>query len=689
MNRPATVRRAPFGALLAVAAVLAAMASPAHAEDCRPAHLVFHGGTILTMDDANPSAEAVAVRDGRILFVGPYAQAKAACWYTPLADRDLAGRTMTPGFIDAHAHLLTYGGTGPKSDWVDVSSLDAHFRGEDGPWDPPLVTVERGADGCPTADQPETVYGILRAHADDFHATHPDDTTTWIKARAYDPARQTGDILDRRLLDRISDIHPIFLLNQSGHFAYVNTPALEAMGLGGDCPPLPPGCAPPGSDVPEICDGILREAEIGVAAPNLVPKNPLALPKLLKDGAARMARHGLTTVTDATVNDLATLLTMDAYFALDPFFPVNLVLFPGGLECFHDDACRRYLDRLRDEGRRTGVPLKIGPLKFLMDGSPQGYSNANRTPYYKTLDGARANDLPYGNDNLLVPDPENPDLVHDVVGEAHRAGYQMAFHANGDLSVDRVLQAIEDAEKSLPRPDARHQLIHLAFANDGQLRRMKRLNMTSTVLVSDLYYWGNVECTNVFGSGLMNTTNYPVRSSMRAVSTTLHSDAPVTEPAPLHAIWYAATRVPQAWPPGSRAPKKPCDSPLNASERITVAEGLRMFTKEAAYQLHLEDEVGTLAPGKVADMAILSDNPLTVPLGDLRDIRVTATVSRGRMIDDLFWALYLPAFSRERHARRPAAGTSPAIPLERQEPFSFRERSPSSARYPSRPGRSG
>lgn len=632
-----------LGAALAAAFVASWSTLSAGEGFCDPASRIFHGGPILTMSHGQP--EVVAVRGERILFVGSRADARKACWYKKSAEYNLKGRTLMPGFISSHSHLVLYGALGPASEWVDVSAVNTHFRD---PWTPTLVTLN--------LDDPldrTTIIGKLEQKLREME-TNGVPRDTWLNGFAYDPTRQTGPGLDKQILDEhlLPAERPVFVLNNSGHLAYVNSAALTKLNI------CPPGQTPPPlcKSLPEnlatraLDTGVLQEEAIFLANPFVLPTLE-QIPAIVKDSAMRFARHGYTTVNDAGPNEKNQLELLDAIFnptnpinvapktrVYDPNFPLNIVAFPAGIECFgvKSNPCRDFLLDERKAKRHLSLPLKFGALKLWADGSPQGYTNAMKRPYFKSLDDMGR--FPCCRDNL-----RQPDEVTTVIEQATDMGFQVAIHANGNLAINKVIRDLKVALKG--DDERRPQFIHLAFASKRQLKRLKAIGAVATVLINDLYYWGGVECTTVFGPGLMRRQNYPTQFALnKRLSTSLHSDAPVTQPDPLFSIWVAAKREPQTWPPRSQPLPRPCAAPLNRSNRISIKEGLRAFTVEAAYQYFLEDEIGTLEAGKLADMVILSANPLAVSkrrLDDLLKIKVKATVSRGRLLNKAFWRAYL------------------------------------------------
>ena len=620
-------------------------------ENCPPASIIFFGGPILTM--AGNEVQAVAVRGNTIIFTGPLSVAREACWYRNSAEHNLNGQTLMPGFISSHSHFVGYGAVGPESDWVDVSAVNTHFRD---PWNPVRAAIDND-----NLDNENTVIGQLRKKLNELDANE-NSNTTWLKAFAFDPTRQFLTVndtsfgnstnFDKEFLNRVSSTRPIIVMNNSGHLAYVNDAALKALKI---CAPSSDatGCNPLPDPIANraLTTGVLQEEAVFLAEPFLRP--PLAtLPTLLKDSAMRFASQGYTTVNDAGPNKIDQLLLLDALVnpsndlnkvsetrVFDPNFPLNIVAFPAGVECYDtkNNKCREYLLAQRALGRHKSLktlPLVFGALKFWADGSPQAYTNAMINPYFMPLGNLGV--TPCCEDNI-----RQGNEVTEVIKQATANNFQVAIHVNGNLSLNKTIDDLEAALGN--QTDRRPQIIHLAFAMNSQMETLKKHGAVTTVLINDLYYWGGIECTTVFGPALMDGQNYPTQFAMDAgLSTSLHSDAPVTPPNPLWSIWVAVKRMPLS---GPQPLGPPCASPLNPANRISIEDGLRAYTTEAAYQFFLEKEVGTLEVGKLADMVILSRNPLDIGgdgnIDELLGVEVKSSVSRGRLINEDFWDDYL------------------------------------------------
>jgi hypothetical protein len=208
----------------------------------------------------------------------------------------------------------------------------------------------------------------------------------------------------------------------------------------------------------------------------------------------------------------------------------------------------------------------------------------------------------------------------ELVKKFHRAGMQIAIHGNGDATIDDIIYAVDAAQKEYPREDHRHMLIHCQTARNDQLDEMKRLGITPSFFSAHAYYWGDRHY-NVFLGPERACRQNPVRSAQqRGIRYTIHLDTPVTPINPLLLVWSAVNRLSTG------------GNLIGADERISALQALRATTIDAAWQIFQEDNRGSLEVGKLADLVILSDNPLTVDKGQIKDIRVEQTFVGGRRV---------------------------------------------------------
>lgn len=566
---------------------------------------IYLNGTILTMSGPDPAktAEALAVKGEKILDVGSKDVLLKKYQSKKTKIHDLNGATLLPGFISSHMHFLFYG---LASRWIDTSSINTFFRPTPG-WQPTrraseiLEKVKEAAQKMPEGQ--------------------------WIPVWAFDPSRQLEDVtLDRGSLDAISNHHPILILNNSGHFAYVNTKALEILNLCGVLDSSSPGSCQKTSLTPSQLanakQGSLMEEAVILALLQVIPKENEDWLEIGSATALKLSQRGYTTVSDGGV--VGPLLKTYDQLTRNKDFPLNVVALPLS-EFYLDEGPEGLMATWKKLGELPPT-LKVGPVKFFADGSPQGYSAFMLQPYQSRPPWAKPDEVYRGEAN-------DPELLKKGIQEVHRRGKQVAVHVNGDASVEMVLNILEEALRENPRTDSRHQLIHLPYVDThpdlNQLKRIKEDGFVATFLSRNIYYWGQVLCQIIIGPQRVNKIYPAKKAGELGLKYSLHSDAPVNPPDPLQVIYSAVTRKSQPW---DRPPTAVCPEVLGADQRISIGEALKAFTINAAHQFFLEKKLGSLEKEKFADFVVLSKNPLDFDDNpeELLNIDVLATVHHGR-----------------------------------------------------------
>lgn len=532
---------------------------------------LFHGGTILTVDAGFSEAEALAIRGNTILAVGGLEAVRAAAG--PGAEEiDLAGRVMLPGFVEPHAHVMS---------GAAVDSIMANV-------------------GAPYFATASDVLTHLAARVAETPAGD------WVLARNYDPALQAGpEALTFAELDAVSATVPVFVMNSSGHLAYANRAAFRAAGIPDDVE------NPPGAEFVRDGSGALTGVmknnvsflKVVSAAPQMARLDPVgALIGLL----AGWGRLGLTTVSELSLGALtqspedARLLfaagasgRLTARVRAYPFYTLGAEAWDAaGIHPGQGDAM-----------------VRIAGWKLVADGSNQGFTGLQREPYVGTQDRGVA---------YMTPG----DMASQAVERAGK-GWPLAIHGNGDAGIDTILDALAAVQASGADMGAvRARIEHCSMLHDEQIARMQEMGVSASMLIGHVYYWGVWMRDRVFGPERVQHLCRAASVKAAGLSLSLHSDFMVTDPDPLHMIQMAVTRKTWAEP----------GFVLNPAERISVEEAIRAVTWEAAWQLGSEHEVGSLEPGKLADLVILEADPRKVPVEAIRDIRVLETWMDGRQV---------------------------------------------------------
>jgi len=533
--------------------------------------VLFHGGTLLTM--AEPAvAEAMLVVDGVITAVGDEEAVRAAAG-DDVERVDLGGATLMPGLIEPHTHPIATAMLGQS---LDVSGFTYTSRAE--------------------------VMAALSEAASSFSLLE------WVVAFGWDPV-MVADLHPPTLaeLDAISPERPLVVLTQMMHEAYANSVALAAAGITRDTPDPRGGAF--GKDESGALNGTLREVGAITRLADAMPKPPTGVLDLLVDlQLSRYAQAGVTTLgVLGPVGRVPDPLGMLRRLGARDQSVVRLVVYALPDQLDEDDGPERLHPRLSLRG-----------VKFWMDGSPFAGGAAWAEPY---------EDTSLVRDRLGLPPGHMAELTHAaddfeaLFAAHHRRGFQVAVHAQGERAIDRVLDAVAASLEAHPREDHRHRLEHGALITEAQLRRARRLGVTVSFFIDHLYFYGDRLEQLV---GVERLGRYmPLRSALEAGHRiSIHTDNPATPIAPWRAIRTAVTRTPLRGT-GVIAP----------DQTLTIEEALLAVTRDAAWQLGLEEEVGTLEVGKRADCVLLSHNPLRLETSRLTEIETLGTWIDGQPVD--------------------------------------------------------
>jgi len=535
----------------------------------RPAaRTVYLGGPILTVDAADRVVEALGVEGERIAAVG--SREEVLAWAGGRARVvDLAGRALVPGFIDAHGH---FPGSGITAVYVDLSS-------------PPIGEVRRLDD----------VIERLRVRAAE---KAPGE---WVVGWSYDDTLLAERRHPTRAdLDRASTEHPIVAWHVSGHLCALNSAALARVGLDAATPDPPGGRIR--RDASGAPDGVLEETATELLRGVLPPPTLREAWAIVREATRRTLAAGVTTAQNgyAEAAQLGPLLWLSRLGLL----PMRIVVWP------REEVAERILAGDLDFDPPDPDRVRRGAVKLIADGSIQGYTAFLTQPYF----------VPPGDDPDYRGWPRiAPAELNAQVERFHRAGWQIAVHGNGDAAIDEILDAFEAAQRAYPRDDARHILVHAQMARDDQLDRMKRLGVIPSFFVLHTYYWGDRH-RDVFLGPERAARISPTRSAEeRGLRFTLHADTPVVPLEPLRILWAAVNR------------RTTSGAELGPEQRIGVQRALRAVTADAAWQHFEEATKGSLEPGKLADLVILSRSPLDDP-AHLDRIRVLETIVAGSSV---------------------------------------------------------
>jgi predicted amidohydrolase YtcJ len=535
---------------------------------------ILYSGTILTMEPDAPRAEAVVTDGDSILFVGGRDEAVAAAGPDAQVVQLGDGEVLLPGFIDGHGHvgLVTLFDT-----FVDLTPTPV---GEIASIDQMVTRLSQVvSDGLPE-------HGwVLGCNYDDS-----------LMAEHRHPTRHD--------LDRVSLEHPIVVVHASGHLAAVNSKAMQVVGIDENTADPQGGTLrrEPGTSEP---NGVLEEhAWMDLVAPHL-PRPPVAEAMVsLTNAQKKYAAQGFTTVQEGFTDPMMLALLTGASGADALWLDlVSYVAWPTVDQALQgrepDDG---YVGRLR-----------IGGIKMVLDGSPQGMTAWLTEPYLMPPKGMPADYRGYP----ALPDDE----VSSLLTSFHRKGWPVLAHCNGDATADQFIAAVTAARAEDTEADPTDfVMIHAQTVREDQLDSMKELGITPSFFITHVYYWGDWHRDHVLGLPRAARIS-PLRSATdRGIRFSLHNDSPV---APIWSMILVATAVNRL---------TLTDQELGPEQRIDAEQALRAMTIDGAFQYGESDRKGSLRAGKQADLVVLSADPLSVDPTQLADITVQRTVSRGRTV---------------------------------------------------------
>jgi predicted amidohydrolase YtcJ len=575
-GRERALTRCGLASPLALAFSLLLGAGAGSAEEPAGAIRVFVARKIVTMDAAVPVATAVAVEAGRIVGVGSLESLEAAlAGREPVVDRSLSDKVLLPGLIDNHLHpsmaaLLLPMAFATPYDWSLPSGEVKGVRGRE----------------------------AYRARLSELEAAHG-DPAQWLFAWGYHPYFH-GE-LSRAVLDGLSRDRPIIAWHRSFHEIYANSAALAAMNI----------TAEDVAGHPQIDydDGHFYETGLAVAFQALAPR--LLAPEWFGRGLAmvRQAIHrgGITTVADmaAGIFDLETEWSAQRQVFESDATPFRVVLVPDARALGVRLGNREALALIAALPERNTHRLRfVKQVKLFADGAFYSQLMQLGPPGY--LDGHHGEWI------------MQPERLHEAARLYWNAGYQIHVHVNGDRGVDVTLDVLEALQRAAPRDDHRFALHHYGYSTDAQSKRVAALG--AVVSANPFYLYALGDKYAEIGLGPERASHMVRLGSLvrHGVPVSLHSDFTMAPAEPLRLAWVAANRVTAN---GTR---------MAPGERLSREQALRAITIDAAHLIRMEDEIGSIAPGKRADFTVLEEDPTQVPIERLASLAIWGTVFEGR-----------------------------------------------------------
>ena len=538
------------------------------------ADTIYVGGDIITIVDAQPSAEALAVKDGKILAVGKRAGIERAHKGPDTSTVDLGSKALLPGFLDAHSHYINS---------LMVANQAKLYAPPAGP----------GKDV-------ESIVAALKQFADERNIPKGE----LIIGYGYDEnVMPSGRLLNRDDLDKAFPDNPVRVDHVSMHGAVLNSLALKKYGISA-ATKTPPGgviVRKPGTDEPY---GLIMETAFLPVMEMVEPMTPEQEIAWTKAGQMLYAEAGVTTAHEGATS-LAPLETMKR--ASDSGANIiDIIAYPfitevdNILKEFPLSAWGKYDQR-----------LKIGGVKVTIDGSPQGKTAVFTTPY---LNGG-----PGGEANWTGELTFSQDMVNQMIKKVYDLQVPLNLHANGDGAIDAFLKAHEFAAADDLTKDRHVTMIHAQFTRKDQIPKYVEYKIRPSFYTLHTYYFAEAHIANRGKEQAMYIS--PMRDAIDAgLHPTNHTDFVVAPLDQMFMLWSAVNRI-------SRA-----GAEIGADQRVTPIEGLKAMTIWAAEQYGEQASKGSLEPGKLADLVILDQNPLRVEPMAIKDIKVLETIKDGKTI---------------------------------------------------------
>jgi predicted amidohydrolase YtcJ len=549
--------RLPSSQPEAVSVVATTPATPSSTPTAAPspelaADLVLLGGKVITVDPADSIAEAVAIRNGLIQAVGSTEEIRILAG-PDTETIDLGGRALTPGLIDAHNHLQVMG----------------LMHGYYVPFLPPEVKD--------LAD--------LRAKLTEVVGETPEGE--WVKG--YFMVVNEGRLPNRYDLDPVSPQHPVWIMQQGGHYGSANSLALQVAGI------TSATSDPVGGVVEREAGGEPTGVFYNHRAMDLVRLHiPRYTQAEVQENVASVqplfAAAGVTSFQD---NNVRGTDTVNTYLGAGPRGDMQIrgaiyytLEWPGDVERALNEIAHGFDDEY----------MRFAGFKFLLDGQPKmAYCHE-----------------PHEGVSWNLPTWE-PETFKAAVRDLHDTGLQVCVHCVGDAAVDLTLDAFEKAINANPRPDPRHRIEHCVLTTPEASRRMKDLGVVVSTQPQFLRLGGDAY-VGLFGEERARRAMVTREWLDAGVPVALGSDAPTTPwYAPQVTLFGAVTRITAS---GRRH---------EPDQALTVEEALRAHTMGSAYAAHEDTIKGSIEVGKLADLVVWSEDPYTAPIQRLWEIPVDIT----------------------------------------------------------------
>lgn len=532
---------------------------------------------IHTMDDQYPDAEAIAIENNKILAVGTRAEIEA------LADDnteviDLSGKVLLPGFVEAHGH--------PTSEMAFIGPDSIDIR----------AAIRHSAEGVLEALR----EGVAEAEASG-------DPDAWVTAFGWDPLL-LPDLpeISGAFLTELSPTIPLSVMHYSAHKSWANDAALKRLGIN-------KATANPGASEYIRDDQGNPTGEALEIPASMILMGPAMevtedrFDEFLDNELQRISKVGVTTTGDLAFHP-------DNYSMMEKYVGAGKAIVR--MRAYEMSGLRENVPPIAEAQAAACDPeifRQVG-MKVWTDGSPW-VGNIETSFGYEDSEATRSIGIEPGHKGCSN---YTRDQLSAICREHFANGWQMACHVHGDIAVDMVLDVFEEIQEEFCREDGRLRMEHCGTITPEQVRRAHKLGVAISFFVAHIQYYGDV-LLELFGERANLWTPAGTAEEV-GMPFSLHNDPPVTPEFPLGNIEAAVTR------------RAPSGKILGPEQRTSRMAALRAETIDAAWQIFSEHEVGSLTPGKFADLVILADDPLEVPEDEISKIQVLETWLGGKAV---------------------------------------------------------
>lgn len=526
--------------------------------------LYFYNGEIVTVDKRGSIAQAVLVKENKIMAVGTEEEVQA--FIGPNTKRfDLKGKSLLPGFNDAHLHLMLYG-------------------------------VFQLALSCkePKYQNLSTLLEDLKVRA------HNTTEGRWVRAWGFNETKvdeQRYPTIEE--LDEVSSTLPVIITRTCGHICVMNSVAMKLAGIDATTPD------PQGGVIEKDVHGNLTGRLIENACMqvnNIATYSDEELLQAMEIANKDFIKAGITSIGEAGTYGADSFRLLQQAVQ-NKTIQLRIYALLGSL-----NDSKEFVENMMASGIVTGTGnewFKVGPAKLFTDGSSTGPTIATREPY--TSDPNNSGILYYSEDE-----------IYEVLGKAHRLGYQITVHAQGDKAIEMYLNCVERALTEHPRENHRHRIEHAGISTPDLQQRIKQLNMIPIPNPPFPFEFGESYIKNY---GERTEYMYPAKDFIEnGIIAAAGSDAPITHFNPLLGIHTAVNRTLKD---GTK---------FGQSQQITKEEAIKMYTWNGAYASFEETIKGSIEVGKLADFVILNDSILSCDNDKIKDLEVVTTIIDGEIV---------------------------------------------------------